>query len=150
MSAPQSGAGLTLRARQFDPSPMRRTLYPTYDPKHKQHRQRLRTEKTKAEQVLWYELRGRKMGYKWRRQCGIGNFIVDFCCLELKLAIELDGPVHDEQKEYDKARDADLVQRGYKVIRYKNDEALFDRERVLKDIKQRCDERKQELAGTQG
>ena len=121
---------------------MRLSLYPTNDPKHEDYRRRLRYAQTKAEQVLWYELRGRRMGYKWRRQCGIGSFIVDFCCIELMLVIELDVPIHAEQKDYDAVRDKELLRRGYKMVRYKNDEVLFDRERVLKEINKHCEEQK--------
>ena len=58
------------------------------------------------------------------------------------LVIELDGPIHEEQKEYDAMRDTELRRRDYKIIRYKNDEVLFDRERVLKEIKKHCEQQK--------
>ena len=117
-------------------------LYKFNDPLNKTRRQTLRQDQTKAEQVLWEELRNRRMGYKWRRQCGIGSFIVDFYCAELALVIELDGPIHDEQKEYDAFRDSELAKRNLKIIRYKNDEVLFDRERVMREIKSLCEQRK--------
>jgi very-short-patch-repair endonuclease len=62
----------------------------------------LRTRQTPAESILWDALRGRRLaGLKFRRQHPIGTFVVDFCCPDRRLAIELDGPVHAEQREHD-------------------------------------------------
>lgn len=99
----------------------------------KQRRKNLRKDPTKAEYVLWQELRRQKLGYKFRRQTSIGKFIVDFYCHELRLIIEVDGPYHldDWQKEYDKKREDYLRKRGYVVIRFKNDEVLFERDRAM-------------------
>ena len=67
--------------------------------------QRLRGGQTDAEQKLWIRLRnGQLKGWKFRRQHPIGNFIVDFCCLEGMLIIELDGGQHVEQVDADKER----------------------------------------------
>ena len=104
----------------------------------KARRQSLRSEPTKAEYVLWQELRREKLGYKFRRQFSIANFIVDFFCYELKLIIEVDGSVHEGREEYDKVRQTFLENQGYTVIRYRNDQVLFERENVFLDIVKHC------------
>lgn len=104
----------------------------------KERRRSLRLLPTKVEYVLWQELRKQKLGWKFRRQVSIGKFIVDFYCHELRLIIELDGPIHAYQQEYDKKREAWLVTQGYTVLRFPNDEALFTRESVLKIILETC------------
>ena len=111
------------------------------DPLFQDRRRRLRQESTKAEQVLWQELRGRKLGYKFRRQYSLGNCILDFYCDALRLCIELDGPVHDDpkQKQHDRARDAWLVKQRVHILRFQNDEALFEREKVLQKIQGVCE-----------
>ena len=73
----------------------------------KEKRRTLRKEQTYTEKIFWMQLRNRQiLGYKFRRQYSIDHFVIDFYCPELKLAVELDGDVHNipEQKEYDKAR----------------------------------------------
>ena len=92
----------------------------------------LRKNMTKAESLLWQELRNRKLGgYKFNRQFPViyreiygkkDFFILDFYCNEKKIAVELDGPIHDQQKDYDQSRDQILLEIGIKVIRYKNEE----------------------------
>ncbi len=94
----------------------------------------LRIEQTKAEEVLWQELRNNKLRYKFRRQFALGKFIVDFYCHELGFIIELDGPIHDEHKEYDRRREQWLNNQGYYVLRFQNDEVLFEREIVIDKI----------------
>ena len=101
-------------------------------------RKKLRLFPTKAEYVLWQELRKNKLGYKFRRQVSIDSFVVDFYCHELKCIIELDGPIHDEQKIYDKRREDFLKGKGYKVVRFKNDQVLFDRDKVMEKIFEFC------------
>lgn len=74
---------------------------------------------------MWMHLRNRQiLGYKFRRQYSVDHFVIDFYCPELKLAIELDGDVHEipEQKEYDIARQNFLEAFGIKFIRIKNEE----------------------------
>ena len=78
---------------------------------------------TKAEEVMWQALRGKKVnGLKFRRQHPISTFIADFYCAEKKVIIELDGEIHETQKEYDENRDSILQEMGIKVTRFKNGE----------------------------
>ena len=113
-------------------------MYPTNDSKHKHRRRRLRRDQTMAEKVLWQELRAGRAEYKWRRQFGIGNYIVDFCCVRLKLVIEADGPIHEGREDYDKSREYKLRKNGFEIIRFKNDEILFERDRVMDEITKVC------------
>lgn len=75
-------------------------------------------------------------GRKFRRQHSIGNFVVDFYCVAEKLAIEVDGAVHDtpEAVANDKVRDEALQQLGFKVLRIRNDEVFQHPQQVLQKI----------------
>lgn len=87
----------------------------------------LRREATPAERRVWEMLRGRRLlGLKFRRQHVLHGYIVDFYCHERGLCLELDGAPHlkEEQRLKDAARDANLVSRGYRVVRLMN-EAMF-------------------------
>ena len=64
----------------------------------------LRKEITPQEKILWQKLRNSSLGYRFRRQHSIGNFIADFYCATKKLAIELDGSQHLDNTEYDQER----------------------------------------------
>lgn len=96
-------------------------------------------DKTKAEEILWQELRNRKVeNCKFRRQHPIGKFIADIYCHEKKLVIEVDGGYHnkEEQKEYDEARTQVINEYGITVIRFTNDEVLNNIQSVLNKIRQ--------------
>ena len=100
-----------------------------------ERRKRLRKELTKEEYKLWFHLKGKNLGVKFRRQHGIGPYIVDFYCKEKNLIIELDGSQHLESKEYDKERDLYLQTLGIKVLRFWNSEIDNNMEEVLNKIK---------------
>ena len=79
----------------------------------------LRKNQTDVEQLLWKQLRNRRLfNYKFRRQFPIEPYITDFACLELKLIIELDGGQHANRIDYDDQRSLYLGKRGFKVIRF--------------------------------
>lgn len=97
--------------------------------------QRLRGGQTDAEQKLWMHLRnGLLKGWKFRRQHPIGNYIVDFCCLEGMLIIELDGGQHLEQKATDEERTKYLNSVGFRVLRFWNDDVLTKVDDVLEEV----------------
>ncbi|WP_368543051.1 endonuclease domain-containing protein [Enterobacter soli] len=99
------------------------------------HAKRLRRELTNEENRLWYLLRGRRFAhYKFRRQHPVGNYILDFACCEARLAVELDGGQHDENREYDRQRTQWLNQKGWHVIRFWNNELGNSEEAVLDQI----------------
>jgi len=86
-------------------------------------RQYLRNNATTVERILWSKLKGKQfLGHKFRRQHGIGPFIVDFYCHECKLAIEIDGATHwtGEAKEYDRRREKYIGQYGVHFLRFTN------------------------------
>jgi very-short-patch-repair endonuclease len=103
----------------------------------------LRKEMTRAEKILWNELRNRKVnGYKFRRQHPVGQFIVDFFCPEKELVVEVDGGIHEEEdiKERDENRTADLERYDIKVIRFTNEVVLNNLDEVLRKIKEKLEE----------
>jgi len=80
---------------------------------------------TKEEKILWALLRDRRSrNIKFRRQVNIGPYIADFLCKELRIIIEVDGGIHNnqEQMEHDNDRDSFLGENGYKIIRITNEE----------------------------
>ena len=98
----------------------------------------MRKNPTCAEALLWRHLRGKKLsGYKFRRQHPIANYIVDFCCISEHLVIEVDGEIHDHQKDADNARKNQLNHMGYRVIRILNEQILYDIQNTLDYIKEK-------------
>ncbi len=97
----------------------------------------LRSKSTDAERILWYHLRGRRLGgYKFRRQLVIDPYIVDFACLDGKLIVEADGGQHSDQKYIDNERTRYLEDRGFCVLRFWNNEILNELHSVLECIHQ--------------
>ena len=95
----------------------------------------LRYNMTHAEEILWNKLKGKKLGgFKFRSQHPVGQFILDFYCPECKLVVELDGGVHDDQKEYDQTRDEHLQDFGYQVLRFPNQAVINRLPDVLRKI----------------
>lgn len=84
----------------------------------------LRCEMTPAEKLLWQEVRAKKLGVRFRRQQVIAGFIVDFYCHRAALVVEVDGDVHDLQKEEDERREKVLSAMGLKIVRFRNDEVM--------------------------
>ena len=95
----------------------------------------LRREETEAERFLWARLRARQLsGAKFRRQCAIGPFITDFCCLEHRLIVELDGGQHASEVKKDETRTDFLRRQGYEVLRFWDHEVFRETEQVLQRI----------------
>lgn len=94
---------------------------------------------TDAECVLWQHLRKAQLGVKFRRQHAILDFIADFCCLQNRLIIEVDGEYHstESQAEEDMIRTSRLEAMGYTIMRFTNDEVLYHIESVINSIKQK-------------
>ncbi len=96
---------------------------------------RLRRVQTEAERRLWSRLRSRRLyGVKFRRQYPVGRDIVDFCCPERKLVIEIDGGGHRKTYLQDRARDEGLARHGYRVLRFWNSDVLQHTDRVMRRI----------------
>jgi very-short-patch-repair endonuclease len=99
------------------------------------HAKELHRNMSPAEAKLWKHLRAHQMGdVHFRNQHAIGNCIVDFCAPRKKLIIELDGSQHLEQEEYDNERSKYLEARGYRVLRFWNNDVMNNIESVLKMI----------------
>ncbi len=96
-----------------------------------------RKNPTEAESLLWEVLRKSQLGKPFRRQHIIGDFIVDFICLPAKLIIEVDGGYHNigNQPTLDEKRTEWLEKKGYKVIRFTNEEVLSDTKNVIIKLK---------------
>ena len=94
----------------------------------------LRSAMTEAERRLWSRLRGEQLGVKFRRQHPLGNYVLDFACLDPKLVLEVDGSQHLEQVEYDAARTAWLQGQGYVVLRFWSNEVLSETDAVVARI----------------
>lgn len=100
----------------------------------------LRQRMTKAEEILWDELKGNKVGRKFRRQMpfvfGAYKYVADFYCPQNKLIIELDGEVHEdlEIKDYDEFREDIFKEMGYEILRFKNEEITNSLDKVINKI----------------
>ena len=116
------------------PSPQGRASDPwnTADPslymELKEKAENMRNNPTEAEAALWEMLRGKNLDTKFRRQHIIGDYIVDFVCLDKQLAVEVDGGYHNdpEQRELDRQRTNFLQSKGFGVLRFTNEEVLYN------------------------
>jgi very-short-patch-repair endonuclease len=98
----------------------------------------LRKRQTDAEELLWRHLRSKQMeGLRFKRQQPIGDYVVDFICLEKSLLIEVDGGQHADNRE-DEEIDAWLTSEAFKVLRFWNNEVLTDPEGVSGVIRESC------------
>jgi len=101
----------------------------------KQRSRDLRKNLTDAEQKLWQKLRMKQInGNKFRRQFVLGNYIVDFICLNKRLIIEVDGGQHMDNVSYDLKRDEWLKKQNFKVLRFWNNQVLNEIDSVLEVI----------------
>ena len=108
------------------------------NPQTKPNRRELRRNQTEAEKRLWQVLRNKQLeGVKFFRQYNVGQYVLDFYCPKLKLAIELDGGQHAEElhKTYDGARSDFLRERTIKVLRYWNNEVMENIEGVAEMLR---------------
>jgi len=100
---------------------------------------KLRREMTPAEKILWKELRANTLqGLHFRRQQVVHGYFPDFYCHQHELIVELDGGIHELQKEYDAEREAYLISLGFRIIRFKNEEITKNLKGVLQKIVDEC------------
>lgn len=111
-------------------SKMTRNKIIFYNPALKEKARHLRTRCTPSETLLWSKIRRKSLGYEFHRQVPIDEYIVDFYCHELKLAIEVDGSSHDNKQEYDLRRQRKLERLGVKFLRFDD----RDFKRSMKDV----------------
>ena len=102
----------------------------------------LRKSMTRTEKLLWDKLKGKQIcRLRFRRQHPIDFFIADFYCHQIRLVVEIDGEIHNQQEEYDDGRSAEMEKFDIKVIRFKNWEVENDIENVIIKIKNIVNER---------
>lgn len=120
--------------------------YKLYNINLKELSKKNRNNPTRPEEKIWYKILNRKQtGFKFLRQKPMNNFILDFYCSKLLLAIEVDGDSHAEKEEYDQMRTDTLNALGIKVIRYTNEEVLNNIDGVWEDLAEKLKLRKKEL-----
>jgi very-short-patch-repair endonuclease len=101
----------------------------------------LRREMTPAEKILWKEVKANKLnGLHFRRQQIVHGYFADFYCHQHELIVEVDGGIHELQREYDAEREAFLRGLGFRIIRFTNDEVNIDLNGVLRKIVDACKE----------
>lgn len=106
-----------------------------FKPRNTQRARELRNQATPAERRLWSALSKRQVnGAKFSRQMPVGPYFVDFLSREAMLIIELDGYSHDLQQDYDQRRDQTLIDLGYSVLRFSNDDVMGNLEGVVHAI----------------
>ncbi|HEX8225623.1 MAG TPA: DUF559 domain-containing protein [Allosphingosinicella sp.] len=101
---------------------------------------RLRKEMSPAERLLWWALKQRPEGYRFRKQCPQGRYSLDFACLSARLAIEVDGEAHDrgDRPARDAARDRHLQSLGWLTMRIPAEEVFNNLEGVVLGIVGAC------------
>ncbi len=95
----------------------------------------LRENMTQSESLLWEVLRNNNLGVRFKAQHPIDIFIADFYCHKHRLVIEVDGGVHETQKDYDDGRTAEMESYGIRVIRFRNEDVLSNLDGVIEQIK---------------
>lgn len=112
----------------------RRKILP-YNPALKEKARELRNNSTKTEILLWNYLKsGQVCGYDFHRQKPIDEYIVDFYCCELMLAIEIDGVSHIGKEEYDLNRQTKLEKLGVRFLRFKDEDVFYNNDFVVREI----------------
>ena len=112
-----------------------RSMFYNASPVIFQKAEMLRKNMTKAETVLWERLRKNQLGVRFKAQHPIERFIADFYSHKAKLVIEVDGEIHNFQKEYDLGREAELEKYGITVIRFTNEDVFNEIDKVIEKIK---------------
>jgi very-short-patch-repair endonuclease len=114
-----------------------------YNKKEIQNRRRyLRNNMTCSEKLVWMFLRRQQLNERFLRQYSVDNYIIDFYCPKLKLAIEIDGDIHDlkRQKMHDKIRQEYLERLGIKFVRIKNEDLLNNPNKAFERIENKIKE----------
>jgi very-short-patch-repair endonuclease len=110
--------------------------------KFQEFRFKLRGRMTKSEALLWKYIKNDRLGFRFRRQHDIGNYIVDFYCPKLKLAIEIDGLTHTEEKvfEKDQRKEKFIIENNIILKRYSDSQIFNDLNNTLMYIENTCKE----------
>lgn len=126
MSGADPGPGFSLRSFRSRAQPWK-----------KKRARELRNNATESERALWQELKGEKLGFKFRRQVVMFGWIVDFYCPSQQLVIELDGSSHNlpGRQEEDMVKDQKLAEAGFQVLRIVSHRVFDDLPNVLREIR---------------
>jgi len=101
---------------------------------------KMKLNPTPAESLLWDWIHDDETGFHFKQQRIIGPYILDFYCKSAKIAVEVDGGIHDRRKEYDASRDQSLLHiHGIRVIRFSNEQVMNDTMTVVASIVSECD-----------
>lgn len=104
-------------------------------PRKKLFARAMRNRLTPTEAVLWSLIRSGALGERFRRQSPLYGYIADFYCPAAMLVVEVDGPIHDQQRDRDAARDRHLAAHGLLTLRFSNDEVACSPDSVLNRIR---------------
>ena len=113
-----------------------------YNPKLREFARYLRNNSTLSEILLWKEIKNKALGVEFKRQVPILDYIVDFYCQELKLAVEVDGHIHDFRYVEDKVRQEQIEQWGITFIRFSNEDIKTNMFSVVLSLESKIDELK--------
>ena len=132
---PQPPRGSLKELNYLDMEELEKTMYFKAKPDTLEAARILRKNMTYYEKLLWERLNGKQIcGLRFRRQHPIDIFIVDFYCHEIRLVVEIDGEIHNQQEEYDDGRSAEMGKFGIEVIRFTNKEVEENIEDVINQI----------------
>ena len=121
-----------------------------YNPQLKKKARELRNNSTTSEIKLWMFLKNKQMlSYDFHRQKPLDEYVVDFFCNELMLAIEIDGLSHHNSEEYDTERQRKLETLGIRFLRFEDDEVFYNIEKVLKTIEEWINKNKNKISPLQ-
>ncbi len=112
----------------------------TYNPSLKLLARDLRNSSTLSEVLLWQKIKGKSFGVEFHRQVPLDEFIVDFYCHELMLAIEIDGNSHDNKYDYDISRQSILEDNGVSFIRFNDLDVKKYMNNVLRALEQKIED----------
>ena len=112
----------------------------TYNPNLKLLARDIRNNSTLSEVLLWQKIKGKSFGVEFHRQVPLNEFIVDFYCHELMLAIEIDGNSHDNKYDYDISRQSILENNGVSFIRFNDLDVKKYMNNVLRALEQKIEE----------
>ena len=101
---------------------------------------RLRREMSKSQKALWQVLRDRRIGYRFKRERPVANYVLDFFCSDVRLCVEVDGEQHDLRQREDAVRDQFLLERGIITVRVRSIDCFMDPRAVGEMIRAKCDE----------
>ncbi len=100
----------------------------------KPRRRKLRQDSTQSEQILWNEIRNKRLGHRFVRQYSVEGYVLDFYCPKARIGIEVEGKIHDRTKIYDTYRERYLREFNIKILKFKNEEVQENTGKVLEII----------------